>query len=463
MTRSHKLLPALILTMGWLILPSLAQQGGGGGGGNQGNQNQNVGGITIDAQGLVRAGFLADQTSRLDRKRRLAFAEKHLPSETNLFSPCRKVSLPRLERFLADRLDRSAPIPEEALCLAGLQRIDYVFLDPEQHDLILAGPAEGFAPDEAGRLRGITTGRPTLLLDDLLVALRYVPQASEVGCSIDPRPENLLALQQYLAQNSSPATPPIIEARYRRMAEILGRHEVRVLGVPADSHFGRTLVEADYRMKLISLGLDIPLKGLRSHLSMVGAGGNSLQRWWFVPCYEGLYRSSDGLAYELVGPRAQLLSQDELLNASGERLPAGTTRVSTAAFAKQFTDKFTALADESPVFAQLQNLIDWCIIAVLIEREKLADRVGWQRELFLDASRLPYQAGPIPRQTPALFNIRRASAGMVVGLLSGGVTIVPRQLAQPASLQTDPARRLEGVRSDHLSVKRNDFHAWWWD
>uniref|UniRef100_A0A7C4LQ24 DUF1598 domain-containing protein n=1 Tax=Schlesneria paludicola TaxID=360056 RepID=A0A7C4LQ24_9PLAN len=458
--RSH--LPGLacaLIACVWAAT-TLAQPPGGGG---VGNQNPNVGGITIDAEGLVRPGFLADQSSRLDRKRRQALAEKQLPAEANVFSACRKVSLPELERFVAAKLERGEPLADEVLCLAGLQRIEYLFVDPDRQDLVIAGPAEGFARDEGGRPRGVSTGRPTLLLDDLLVALRFVPQASEVGCSIDPQPANLAALQQFVARHSTPATPQVIEARYRKMAEILGRHDVRVDGVPADSHFGRTLVEADYRMKLISLGLEQPLKGLRSHLSMVAAGSNSIQRWWFVPYYEGLYRSEDGLAYELVGQRAQLLSQDEVANASGDRFAAAVTQLSTQAFARQFTEKFAALADESPVFAELQNLIDWCVVAALIEREQLAVKVGWKRELFLDAARLPYQSGPAPRQTPAVFNTRRASAGMVVGLLSGGVTIVPRKLAQPAAFQTDVARRLVGVRNEELSAPRSKTHPWWWD
>ncbi len=66
--------------------------------------------------------------------------------------------------------------------LAGLQRIDYVFVFPEAHDIVIAGPAEGFAEDGAGRTVGLTTGRPPLRLDDLMVALRAVKRGDDVGC-----------------------------------------------------------------------------------------------------------------------------------------------------------------------------------------------------------------------------------------------------------------------------------------
>ena len=36
------------------------------------------------------------------------------------------------------------PLPDEVKYLAGLQRVQYVFVDPETKDVILAGPAEGW-------------------------------------------------------------------------------------------------------------------------------------------------------------------------------------------------------------------------------------------------------------------------------------------------------------------------------
>lgn len=311
-----------ILTVCLAASTVAAQQGGNNGGNNNNNNNnnQNNNGITIDARGIVAPGFTADHSSKLDKKRRQTLARKSLSEDINQVSECRKVSLVALEQAVAQAIERRDPLGDDLRYLAGLQRVDFLFVDPETKDLILAGPADGFAPDAGGRMRGLDSGRPTLLLDDLIIAWRFAMTASQVGCSIDPRAANLAALQQYLAQNSSPANVSVVEARYRKMGEVMGMHDIRVEGVPADSHFGRTLDEADYRMKRISLGLENPgVRGLVSHLSMLKGGGNSIQRWWFVPLYDGLYCSEDRLAFQLVGQRAQLLSQDELANASGER------------------------------------------------------------------------------------------------------------------------------------------------
>ena len=42
------------------------------------------------------------------------------------------------------------PVSDEMKYLAGLLRIHYVFFYPETGDIVLAGPAEGFAEDPVG-------------------------------------------------------------------------------------------------------------------------------------------------------------------------------------------------------------------------------------------------------------------------------------------------------------------------
>ncbi len=452
--------PLVIVVLAVCAVARAQQQPGGG---NNNNQNNNAG-ILINAQGIVAPGFTADSSSKLDRKRRQALAAKTLPDDLNRASECRKVSLVALEQAVAQAQEKGEKLSDDLRCLAGLQRVDFLFVDVNTKDLILAGPADGFAPDASGRMRGLESGRPTLLLDDLIVAWRFAMKASEVGCSIDPRPQNLAALQQYVAQNSSPASVAVVEGRYKKMGEALGMHDVRVDGVPADSHFGRVLVEADYRMKRISLGLENPgVKGLISHLAMLKGGGNSIQRWWFVPLYEGLYRSEDRLAFQLVGQRAQLLSQDELTNATGERFAAATTRLTTQAFSKGFTEKYAALANESPVFAELQNLIDWCVLTALIDRERLIDKISWNPGVFADAERLPHEVGPVPKEVPAMVNIKRVSGSSIVGLIAGGVTIHPGKIVSPNAIKTDPALRLDIQRTDAIPKERPTAQRWWWD
>ena len=415
---------------------------------------------------MVSFALANDSAGVLDKKRREAAAKKNAAGDSSKRSDQRLVSLVKLEQRIDECLTGGKPIPDEVFYLAGLQRIDHVFVFPDDKDLVIAGPAEGFVPDAVGRMIGVESGRPALRLDDLAVALRTLVKSREVGCSIDPVPERLAALQKFV-QAGGPSNVAAVEARFKQMDDILGLQDVSVDGVPAETHFALSLIEADYRMKRISIGLENPgVKGLKSHLAMIGAGGNTIQRWWFVPLYDAIYRSDDGLAYLFEGQRAQLLSQEEMSDAQGNRSAAATTRLSTQAFAKQFTEKYPELADRSPIFAELQSLIDLAVLAALIQKERLDQQVDWKMTTLLDEQRLVVPTYPTPKQIASMVNFKRAGNN-IVGLVGGGVTIRPQQVLSkvtaPASSPGSKAPRLNATRTSAASAKRNDSHPWWWD
>ena len=307
---------------------------------------------------------------------------------------------------------------------AGLQRIDYVFIDPQSNDVVLAGPAEGFAPDKAGRMLGLTTGRPPIRLDDLIVAMRSIFNGQDsIGCSIDPDQGRLAALQRWVQANSTPTSSSGAKRRYTQMAKILGLEDVSVWGVPADSHFARVLVEADYLMKRIALGAEPSrVRGIRSHLSMLKPNGNSMQRWWFAPYYEAIHASADGTAYQIAGQRVQLMSQEEQVSSAGNRSDNAFTRLSTQQFAKRFTDHYPELAEKNPVFAELQNLFDLAVVAATLKRDGVLEAIDWPAEVFL--RRAAIDSYPVARHVPSTATTRPARGGVMLGLI-GGVTMNP--------------------------------------
>ena len=146
--------------------------------------------------------------------------------------------------------------------LAGLLRVHYVFLYPDSKDIVIAGPAEGWINDGFGRPVGLSSGRPVIRLEDLVVALRAFPPAGTatrlIGCSIDPTKEGLAAMQQFLRQIGSTATPNDTQFIVNGLQSSLGPQTVSVNGVSPKTHFAMVLVEADYRMKLIGIGLEKP-------------------------------------------------------------------------------------------------------------------------------------------------------------------------------------------------------------
>src|SRR3989337_1461722 len=121
-----------------------------------------------------------------------------VPADLNRSAELRFVSLRRLESEIAKAHKLGQPLPDAVRYLAGLQRVRYVLVYPDQHDIVLAGPAEGWRIDSLGNVVGASTGRPVLTLDDLMVALRASESSNMTGisCSIDPSPEGLERVQQ---------------------------------------------------------------------------------------------------------------------------------------------------------------------------------------------------------------------------------------------------------------------------
>ena len=66
-----------------------------------------------------------------------------IPGGLNQLVQMRKVSLRRLAAALKNVPKNNKPMPDADEYLAGLQRIHYVFVYPEQKDIVLVGPAKG--------------------------------------------------------------------------------------------------------------------------------------------------------------------------------------------------------------------------------------------------------------------------------------------------------------------------------
>lgn len=416
----------------------------------------NFGGIVIDAGGVVTAPEANRVNRDLDRKVLRAAAAKTLSADMMRTSPLRKVSLRGLEAELAAAAKSGRGVSRSCRHLAGLTQLEYVIADHENGDVILAGPAEGFAETPAGSVVGVESGRPTLALDDLLVMLRTRTLRQALGCSFDPDKSRLAKAQAWY--QSAPATSKASEARrqFAYMAELLGGWNVRVFGLPPNSHAALRMVDADFQMKRVNLGLRrTGIRGFRSQLAMMRPEDNSLRRYWFAPRYNPIERSPAGDVFRLSGPRLQLMAQEELADAQGNRTNAAFTEVSTQEYTRQFNRHMDELARRVPAFAAVQNLFDVAIAAALIRRDDLFAKVGWQPEFLLDGERLTAMVCPVVRQVPSQVNSRTAGRRLVLFQIGGGVSVVPDQVISRTVPLSEPVEaRVKTRASDG---------AWWWD
>ena len=105
--------------------------------------------------------------------------------------------------------------------LAGLHKIQYVFLYPDSRDIVIAGPAGAWAADQEGRQRHVASGEPVLQLDDFVVVLRNARQRGRTVHLLDhaaPRePGRDAGLPERIGQDAA-ASPDSATAGWPRSA-----------------------------------------------------------------------------------------------------------------------------------------------------------------------------------------------------------------------------------------------------
>ena len=407
--------------------------------------SQAVGGVSIDAEGLVNT---ATKEARGElAKLRAADLEK-IPGELGATTQMRKVSLRRLEAALNECLKSNKPIPDAIKYLAGLQHISYIFVYPEEKDIVLVGPGEGWKVDDRGNVIGLTTGRPVMLLDDLLVALRTAEAARQGGiqCSIDPTAEGRARLSAVALSGDS-------QSMMRQLETALGMQQITLHGVPETSHFARVLVAADYRMKRLGMNLDAsPVRGLPSYLQMIKSSTRPSvsPRFWLEPKYEALLRDAEGLAWELRGSGVKAMTEDDFLASTGSVQHTGKANAVAQKWANTMTEKYAELAVADPIFGELQNCMELAIVGAVIVKDRLADKAGYSLPTLMDPSAVKTDAFSAPKQ------VESKSSAINRVVMSGGVAINSWAVADKATVST-------AVAPVRAKVAPTQTAKWWWN
>lgn len=420
------------------------------------NYQRSVGGITVDAAGVVRQATVAERQDLMKQMQERAGAVGPAFQQA---TELRKVSLRNLEaavrQVLANPLGR---LPDDVQYLAGIQRIEYVLVYPEQQDIVLAGPGEGWKINENGDTVGVTTGQPVVRLDDLLVALRTVEAARREGISvsIDPTPEGRQRFQQ-LFQRQKRFSPQVVAA----LGEALGPQMITFTGVPTDSRFARILVAADYQMKQLGMNLEkAPVPDLPGFLDLLRAKNRmpatDMPRWWLACNYEPLVRSEDRLVWQLRGQGVKALTEDEAQAADGTTTGTGRQDPIAKEWADRFTKVFPELAKKDLVFAELRNLMDLCVVAALIQKEDLLGLAGCQLPLLTNPKGdLMIDNWTVPKQVSTQCSYLKIGTNYVI-TASGGVQIESWEVAEKSTVS--PA-----VKEVHARAASSGGKTWWWN
>jgi hypothetical protein len=346
-----------------------------------------------------------------------------------------------------------------------------VFVYPEQQDVVIGGPAEGWKYDGNGRAVARESGRPSLFLDDLVTVLRtFSPRgAGYFNCQILPREQGLRRIQQFVQDsNSRGAIEASQLANYtKRLQQELGLQDVDINGVPVESRIAQVIFEADYRLKMIGIGKLHAGNGIPSYFDIIPKTGEvksqkmDALRWWLSMKYDAVTHTADRNVFQIEGSAVLCQSENEKISAKGQRIHTGQSEVANRLFATNFTDHYAELAAVDPVFADLQNIFDLSLVAALISDNRVPDRIGWSLGVFAAGGAYQPASFQPPKTIQSVVNHRVYNGKDIVVQVAGGVdgrmhrVLEDRKVFREADALA--AEKSKG-RAPQLPEGR-----WWWD
>lgn len=428
-------------------------------------------GVRVDPNGLLSHLTKAELSGRL-KARGLTARVADLNEDMAKASDFRVVSLTRLEREIRRRFAQGKPVVETMKNFAGLQKIEYVFVDSKTGEILVAGPAEGWKYNSQGLPVGQNTGRPTLQLDDFVTVFRTFSRggAGMFNCKIVPRTEGLRKANDINKAQSARGALSAAGTKHfvRKLTEAMGEQDVIVGGIPADSRVARVIVDADYRMKLIGIDRLQAGPGIPSYFDLLGrhplknAPSLNALRWWLTMKYDAVLHSADKNAFQIQGSSVQCKGLNEAITAGGQRVHTGKADPINEMFAKNFTNEYQELASRDLVFADLQNIFDLSLVAALIRHERLDRKAEWQGGVFAsDGSYQPKSFEPV-KTVMSVSNHRVYRGGRIVAQIAGGVRVdmVNAVIKNPEMHQMSP--RLGSVLANAKAQQLPE-GRWWWD
>ncbi|MFN3149290.1 DUF1598 domain-containing protein [Bremerella sp.] len=427
-------------------------------------------GVYVDSQGTLKRVTQLSNDSLLssihDTSKILATSQ-----DVSTQSVLRKVSLTRLEKEAQLKWALGRDPTDTMRNMAGIYEVKYLLVYPETGEIVIAGPAGPWHVNPEGRHVNVATGQPVLQLDDMVVLLRNaIEEHGKFGCAITPTQQGLKNAQDYIdATSAKPLHPRQRDKWLEGLRSAVGKQDITVHGISPDTRVGQIIVEADYHMKRIGMGLEDGTAGVPSYLEMVTIppGGSpppmDVLRWWFTLDYRNISVTKERNAFALQGPGVKVLSENEHLDAQGQRIHTNTSTALNATFAQNFSTNFPALAVKYPIYAELKNVFDLAMICSLIENERLADQVDWRMTHFGPKGGYQVATGSAPKVVDTIMNMRVIDRKHIIAGVSGGVSFDPTAMLSEEKMTVDEYGLMSADHKASDIPKAIKHHSWWWD
>ncbi len=236
------------------------------------------------------------------------------------------------------------------------------------------------------------SGAEPVPFEALALAMTSVWREGRVpGCSLDPDP-------------SAPSGP----------------QKVRVFGVPGDSRFALTMLEADYMMKRVvgrSPGAPTGIEGLVDLPEAIRRAGTlefTSSRFWLTPVPPGpgdVWTAPVGVG-ALFEARVRVRTEEMRAATLGVESGTGGATAASSECAKSMSERYDVLAERIPEFRRLRALFDvvTCarVLRILAPRHPLLDRLA----------DVPYARAEVP-PTYAGITVTHQLDGRTITLMGG--------------------------------------------
>jgi hypothetical protein len=307
----------------------------------------------------------------------------------------RVVSLKQLQEAVRQGFAKDVS-PDAVQNMCGLTTIEGYYIDRKNKDLLIFGKVD--------------SEMPPLLFDDFIVALRcamkkYVADNvfTPPGCSIDPSVrmlKRLNAIEKQILSESSMSRLQAYKADYEEACA--RRQEVKVLGVPFNTHFASVLVKADYDMKRIVIGADaIDIPGVVDLYSLSSYGARQavlskktmlrpttiLCRYWFKPAQFQFLEQKDWVMLDKC--EIELLTEEQYLTEDDSVKGRGSADLYSVKVADSFTTYYTYIAQKRRIFHQLKELMRMYIVLEAMYVKDVHLDSGMNFGYFLKTYQLP--------------------------------------------------------------------------
>jgi hypothetical protein len=148
------------------------------------------------------------------------------------------------------------------------------------------------------------------------------------------------------------------------------------------------------------------------------------------------------------------MTEDEAIGADGSVTGTGKANPAAQKWADLMTAKYDELSTKEPIFGELRNVMDLCVVAALISKEDLLGKAHLEIPTLTNkASKLELVRFPAPKTVPTQCSAIKGTGETIV-TASGGVEITSWQVADRAVESAEAAK----VRTEAAAKSPS---LWW--